>query len=529
MAKGKLFKAYRQHQPTLLPPSLEELISPKHLVRVVSGAIDEMDLRELERSYCGGGASSYHPVMLLKVMVYCYTQRLYSSRQIAKAIRENTHCMWLAGGNRPDFRTINRFRSSRLKETLGRVFGAMVEMLLEAGLIRLEDCFVDGTKIEANANKYSFVWKRSVQKNKTKVKKKINELLKHIDEVQEQENREYGDRDLEEMGEDSKLTPEMIKERIRKLNEQLRKKPQPEDNKKHRALVKAAKVLEEDCLARLERYEQQEKVFGQRNSFSKTDPDATFMRMKEDHMRNGQLKPGYNVQLATENRYVVHHSTHQRPTDTGTLKAHLAGLQQTTGRLPQRLVADAGYGSLENYTYLEALGVEAYVKYNSFDKERTRAYRKNVFDSERFPYDPQQDQFTCPTGQTLSFVGTTTRTSERGYVSEQRIYEAQDCTGCSLREHCHRSQYNRRIAINFDLLRLKTAARERLNSPQGIALRRRRMTEPETVFAQTKHNRGFKRFLLRGIDKVNTEYGIVSMAHNLMNLANDPRSRFANS
>jgi len=523
MAMATIFKAYRQHQPTFLPPSLEELIADTHLVRVVSQAIDEMDLSALQKSFRGGGASSYHPVMLLKVLVYAYTQRLYSSRQIAKAIRENVHCMWLAGGNRPDFRTINRFRSSRLQQALESVFTAMIQMLLASGMIRLEDCFVDGTKIEANANRYSFVWKKSVQKNRTKVQKKIKDLLKHIEKVQEQEDQEYGDRDLEEMGHESTLTPEMIRERMKKLNEILRKQGEPVDKKKSRALKKAKKTLEEDCLPRLERYEEQGKIFGTRNSFSKTDPDATFMRMKDDHMRNGQLKPGYNVQMATERRYVIHASIHQRPTDTATLKDHLAGYERITGRLPNRAVADAGYGSLENYHYLEDKGVEAYVKYNTFDNEDTRAYRKNIFDPERFPYDPEHDQFTCPAGQPMRCVGTSSVKSATGYVSGRHIYQAKDCSACHLSQQCRSSDFDRRIWISHDLIRFKAAVRQRLNSPLGIELRRRRMTEPETVFAQIKHNRHFRRFLLRGRQKVKIEYGLLSIAHNLINLANDPR------
>ncbi len=523
MAQRAAFKAYRQHQPTFLPPSLEDLIPAGHLVRVVSKAIDEMDLRRLEESYVGGGASSYHPVMMLKVMVYCYTQRIYSSRRIAKAIRENTHCMWLAGANQPDFRTINRFRSSRLKRTLDQVYTAMVQMLLEAGLIRLEDCFVDGTKIEANANKYTFVWKKAVEKNKTKVEQKIKDLLKHIEKAQQEEDEQYGDRDLEELGENTTLTPEMIRERMKKLNEKLRKQPPPKDKKRSRALAKVQKMLEEDCLARLERYEQYQKVLAGRNSFSKTDPDATFMRMKDDHMRNGQLKPGYNVQLATERRYVLHVSIHQRSTDTATLKDHLEGLERVTGRWPKRYIADAGYGSLENYRYLEAKNIEAYVKYNSFDKERTRAYRNNRFDPERFAYDPVRDQFTCPGERLITFAGLNTRRSANGYLSVGRVYRAEDCSGCPFRNDCCPAPYNRRFEINHDLVRFKAQVRERLNSPLGIELRRRRMTEPETVFAQTKHNRDFHRFLLRGKEKVRAEYGLIGLAHNLNNLANDPR------
>ena len=149
--------------------------------------------------------------------------------------------------------------------------------------------------------------------------------------------------------------------------------------------------------------------------------------------------------------------------------------------------------------------------------------RKNIFDPERFPYDPVHDQFTCPAGQPMRFVGTSSIQSATGYVSGRRIYQAQCCSGCCLSQQCRTSDYDRRISISHDLLRFKAAVRQRLNSPLGIELRRRRMTEPETVFAQIKHNRHCRRFLLRGSQKVKVEYGLVSIAHNLINLANDPR------
>ena len=527
MARRVAFKQYHQHQPTFLPPSLEELVPAGHLVRTVNRSIEAMDLASLIRAYPGGGASSYHPEMLLKVIAYAYTQRIYSSRQIAKALRENIHFQWLSGGNRPDFRTINRFRSSRLKGALDEVFTSLIEILTEAKLVRLQDYFLDGTKIEANANKYSFVWKKAVQKNKTGLRKKVKDLLQHIDEVEKEENDAYGDKDLEEMGEESEVTPELIRRKVKELNERLKKLNEPTPKKpksrKVRALAKATKTLEEDCLTRLERYEQQEATFGSRNSFSKTDTDATFMRMKEDHMRNGQLKAGYNVQMGTERRYILHWSIHHRPTDTATLPEHLRELKERLGRMPDRVIADAGYGSEANYEYLESEGIDAYVKYNQYDLQQTRSFRKQIFRVENLPYDPEHDRYTCPAGGHLTFVGEESSVSENGYRSRRRVYEAENCDGCAVRDQCHKSQYNRRIRVSHRLAVLQARARERLDSDEGQSLRRERYTDVETVFAQIKHNRGFRRFFLRSRDKVHIEYGLVSLAHNLANLHNDPR------
>ncbi len=527
MARRVAFKKYLQHHPTLLPQSLEELIPETHLVRTINRTIAQMDLASIIRAYPGGGASSYHPEMLLKVIAYAYTQRLYSSRQIAKALRENIHCRWLSGGNEPDFRTINRFRSSRLKGALNEVFTSLIEILTEAKLVRLQDYFLDGTKIEANANKYSFVWKKAVQKNKAGVRKKVKDLLRHIDEVEKEENEAYGDKDLAEMGEESEVTPELIRRKVQELNERLKKlnekAPLKPKTRKARTLAKAKKTLEEDCLKRLERYQKQEALFGTRNSFSKTDTDATFMRMKEDHMRNGQLKAGYNVQMGTERRYILHYSIHHRPTDTATLPEHMRALKERLGRMPDRVIADAGYGSEANDEYLEGEGIEAYVKYNQYELQKKRSFGKQIFRLENLPYDAAHDRYTCPAGVHLTFVGEESSVSENGYRSRRRLYEAENCDGCALREQCHKSQYNRRIRVSHRLAALQARARERLDSDQGQSLRRQRYTDVETVFAQIKHNRGFRRFFLRSRDKVHIEYGLVSLAHNLANLHNDSR------
>ena len=152
--QGKVvFKPYDQGQLQMFPPSLDSLIPENHIVRLINSAIDKMDILPIIDGYKGGGTSSYHPRMLLKVVVYAYSQRIYSSRQIAKEVRENVNFMWLSGGNRPDFRTINRFRSSRLRGTTEKIFAAMLELLSEAGLVNLNEYFLDGTKFEANATR----------------------------------------------------------------------------------------------------------------------------------------------------------------------------------------------------------------------------------------------------------------------------------------------------------------------------------------------------------------------------------------
>lgn len=519
MPKGQsskvVFKRYVQNQPQLLPPSLEELIPAGHVVRVVNEAVERMRLDALLTAYEGGGASRYHPKLLLKALLYGYLEGIYSSRRLAKLLRENIHYMWLAGGQRPDFRTLNRFRSSRLKGTIDEVFVALVELLSDAGLIALEESFVDGTKIEAQANRYTFVWGKATKKHRAKLEQKVRALLQEIDRVNDAENARYGDRDLEELGEDAvPITSEQLERKVREMEERLKQKPPEEPPAMSRPLRKAVKQIRKDYLPRLKKYEQQQALLGERNSYSKTDPDATFMRMKEDHMRNGQLKPGYNVQISTEQQFITNVTVHQDRTDTATLPEHLAHFRQLHGRDPQVVVADAGYGSEENYQALEARGCTAYVKYNTFDEEQ-RKRRNRKLGASDFSYDIETDTYLCPAGQTLTLAQTRQHRTTNGYRSLLQIYEAHDCTACPLKERCCPQYERRRLYLRPVLERYRQEARERLLSPEGIQYRKRRLIEPEAVFAQIKHNRHFRRFLLRGLAKVKIEFALVAMAHNL--------------
>lgn len=184
---AKLFKDYPQHQLMLLPPSLEELIAADHPVRVVNSVIDRLDLKALNRTYKGGGASSYHPRMLLKVLVFGYVSNIYSSRKLERATKSNIYFMWLSGMQRPDHNTINRFRSDRLKGIIKEVFGKVVELLVESGHVSLKRVYTDGTKIEANANKYTFVWGKSIRRSKERIAEQLEELWDYAESVASEE------------------------------------------------------------------------------------------------------------------------------------------------------------------------------------------------------------------------------------------------------------------------------------------------------------------------------------------------------
>ncbi|WP_284646542.1 transposase [Paenibacillus silviterrae] len=199
-----------------LPPSLGELIPANHVVRIVDKAIERLDDKLFIEHYPGGGRSNYHPKLMTKVIVYGYTQRLYSSHLIAKAVRENIPFMWLAAMQQPDFRTINRFRSERMKELINKVFTEVLEMLIEEGFVKLDHYFLDGTKIEANANRYTFDWKKSKGKHQAKLQDKIQDLLQEIDQVEHADAAEYG---TSEMNEETEVTSEKLERMVNRLEE----------------------------------------------------------------------------------------------------------------------------------------------------------------------------------------------------------------------------------------------------------------------------------------------------------------------
>ncbi|PWW06103.1 DDE family transposase [Paenibacillus cellulosilyticus] len=238
--------------------------------------------------------------------------------------------------------------------------------------------------------------------------------------------------------------------------------------------------------------------------------------MKEDHMRNGQLKPGYNVQIGTENQFIINYSLHQRPTDTRCLKPHLEKAKATLGQLPRTIIADAGYGSEENYAYLENENLEALVKYSTYHKEKSRNWQKDISKVDNWQYNEVEDTWTCAAGHKLLYRYESKEKTESGYVIRRRHYRSQSCEGCPLKANCTKAQGNREISVSFRYMRYKEQAREKLRSEEGYALSVRRMIEPESVFGQIKNNRGFRRFLLRGMQKVSLEVGWLSLAHNLL-------------
>ena len=351
------FKEYSQGQGVLFPMSIDSKIPEDSAVRLVNRIVDELDLTDIDFGYKGGGNSSYHPRMMLKVLFYAYLNNVYSCRKIASQLEQNIYYMWLSGDQRPNFRTINNFRSLRLKDNIHGLFVQVVYMLVEMGYITLKEIYIDGTKIESKANRYTFVWRKSVERYKEKLEAKVLGILSQIEEGIAQDNEPDDEPP-------APINSKELKQRIAAINKENKTKKE----------LKQITDLQNKHLPKLEEYEQKLEVMGDRNSYSKTDPDATFMRMKDDHMRNGQLKPAYNEQIGTENQFITHYDFFPNPGDTLTLIPFFESFQKCYNKLPEKVCADSGYGSEENYEYMQEEKIKAYVKYNYFHKEQKKSY-----------------------------------------------------------------------------------------------------------------------------------------------------------
>lgn len=498
-------KSDNRKQNLLLPPSLDELVPENHMVRVVDAVIDRLDISDILSTYRGGGNSAFNPKMMLKVLVFAYLSNVYSSRRIEELLRRDIYFMWLAGMKRPDFRTINYYRGKRLKEGFDAVFTQVVRLLHEEGFVSLKVQYIDGTKIESVANKYTFVWRGSVEKYDARLKAKTEALLRQIEQNHAVENQENPVSD--------ELTAEEVARRVGRI-----KKKVDADNlsKEER---KALRQIETDAVPRMNRYKEQLETMGSRNSYSKTDPDATFMRMKEDAMLNGQLKPGYNVQISTENQFITNFGIYQRPTDTLTMISYLESFKNRYGMQSDEIVADSGYGSEENYEYMFSNGMTPYVKYNMFHVEQRHGYRNNPFRVSNLFYNPYEDFYVCSMGQKMKFVRQERRYTASSYQQTVSVYRASRCEGCPLRGQCHKSKRDRQIEVNHTLDDYKARARELLTSEQGLKHRSRRPVEPEAVFGQIKECGRFRRLRLKGLTGAKIDFGLKALAHNMRKLA----------
>ncbi len=500
------YKEYEQHQAQLFPPSLGDLIEPTDLVRVVNDLVDQLSREVVDAPFKGGGRPAYHPRMILKVLVFAYCSRIYSSRRIAQAVKRDVAFIWLAGWQTPDHRTINRFRSDYFREVLPQVFAELTALLILKGYIKSKDYFVDGTKIAADARKHSAVWKKNTKRYKQAVNERAQEILKEVQALNEQEDAEFGEGGLPESGDHSDLSSAELRETCKQLNANLEQQEAKRKNK----IRRLTKKLEKEA-AQLEKYEQQESVLGDRNSYSRTDEDATFMRMKNTE----ELRAGYNVQVGTQDGFITGCSVHQCANDGVILPDHLQQREQLGLSKPERMVGDAGYGQEQNYRLAEEKEIEPFLKYPGFERDKRDS--QSQFHPSRFAYDPKTDSFTCPAQRKLVLQQVTERQNANGYTSKISEYACPSCTGCEFKSECTKGD-RRTLSVSHKLKTYRKEALERLTSEEGTQLSKWRSHAIETVFGDWKHNGKFRRFMLRGLEKVSLETFLLSMAFNLIRI-----------
>jgi transposase len=509
-----IHKEYTIHNDSyqlVLPLDTEILVPVDDSVRLLSKILEGLDYSKLRQAYSHIGRPPVSLRILFKIIVYAYMNNIYSSRKIEKACKRDINFMWLLGGEKaPDHNTISRFRSERLVAAIDNLFYQFVKVLGELGEIEYKNIFIDGTKIEANANKYSFVWKKATTKFEMRLKNNIETFIGNInDEYQSTFKFNHENNTLR-----------LLEEILLFLNE--KKKDQNIEfvsgiGKRKTVLQKHIETLNE-YIEKQKKYDSYNKIFDGRNSFSKTDTDATFMHMKEDHMRNSQLKPGYNMQIGVEGEYIVGVDISSERSDQLTLIPFLENLSDQLPKQFENVTADAGYESEENYLYLAKHKQKSYIKPQTYEGMKKKSFKKKIDKRENMEYDDVADEYICHNQKRLKNVGTQTRKSKNGYESETKIYECESCEGCSYKNECTKAKGNRRMQFSPTFVEKRQESFENITSPEGIALRMNRSIQAEGAFGVLKEDYGFRRFLTKGKRNVKVEFMLLCLGYNFNKL-----------
>jgi transposase len=519
-----MFKDYNMNQ-LVLPLDLVVKSQEKDIAFSIHHLVESIPEGAFYSFIHNAGCPSYHPRMMLKIILCGYTQSAFSGRKIEDLTKDSIRMMWLAQGYEPSYRTINRFRvHPDMKELIRQCFVQFRCQLVEEKLIDQEAIFVDGTKIEANANKFTFVWKKAVEKHHENLVEKSNQLYNELLEKQiipELKREEEEQLSIEELTQIAEKLEEVVEDYTQKIdhsNDVARRKELRSERKTPKQIVKQVN----DWIARKQKYEKDFEIFGSRNSYSKTDKDATFMRMKDDYMKNGQLKAGYNLQVATEGQFTLAEGIFPNPTDTKTLIPFLDQIENQFFSLPEHIVADAGYGSEQNYDdILSKRKRTPLITYGHYLNEQKKKYKNDPFKTSNWAYDEESDSYTCPHQQTVRFKYHSVRTDKTGFERTFKVYECEDCTGCPLRKNCTKAQEgkNRQLMINEKWEQQKEYVRTKLSDEETATIYRQRKMDVEPVFGFLKANLGFTRFSVRGKSKAENEIGLALMAVNIRKYA----------
>ncbi len=476
-------------------------------VFMVHNIVEEMNLSFLNSAYQNiGRKPSNDCKSMLKILIFAYLNRLYSSRDIEKACKYDVRFKWILSNSKPpSYVTINRFRN-KIYPFLDKILIEFVNLLIDYGEIDLKSIYVDGTKIESNANKYTFVWKKSILKYQERLVGKINDHFKIDKKLDAKECIKFLKNKF------NKVRNTCKKENLTFVYGQGRRKSQ----------LQKEYELYEEWINRLTTYEKHLEIMGERNSYSRTDHDATFMRMKEDHMRNGQLKPAYNIQCATNGGYVVGIESFPKPSDVNTLIPFLEKINNSYDRKINRLVADSGYESEENYMFLKENNIESFIKPQNYEQKKKRKYKNDISKKENMKYLEDEDSYVCAKGRKLDYVYTATRKNSNGYRSEYKVYESCSCNGCELSEACmkYKNKDNlKKLYVSSNFEKLRNESELNINSIEGKEELVNRSIQAEGVFSYIKSGMKYNRFNHRGKSNIVSELKILSLAINIRKLS----------
>ena len=501
-----------------LPLDLEISIPSDDPVRLVSAFVEEMDLSELYKTYSRIRKNQATPRQMLKLVIYAAMNRIYSSRDIQKACKRDINFMYLLEGMpAPDHATIARFISLHFSACAKVLLAQMSDLLYLLGEISGKTIFIDGTKIESAANKYTFVWKRAITKNQARLYTKLTSFVAECEEL-------YGIRTV--------YHDQISIHTLKRLKKQLCRVKVQEGivfvhgiGRRKTQLQKSLEQLDQ-YLEKLKEYTKKLYTLGDRNSYSKTDPDATFMRMKEDAMLNGQLKPAYNIQHGVDSEYITWIDISPRPTDTCTLIPFLKDMESHLGFKYSEIVADAGYESEENYLFIEGNGQTAYIKPQNYEISKTRKYKKDISRRENMEYHADRDSYICRNGRELTVTNERRSKTASGYVSVKTYYRSPDCTGCPYKTECIKGnncktpmeKRNKVLMVSKTMSQKRAEDLERITSEYGTMLRMNRSIQAEGSFADVKEDMNFRRYLYRGKANALAESILLAMGRNINKL-----------
>ena len=490
-----------------LPLEIEKIIEISDPVYTFSEVMENIDLRKyLAVKESRTGRKRYSPEILLKIILFAFMENGYvSTREIEKLCKTDIRFMYLLDEHpAPSHMTIDNFMNDVLSISISDIFNEINGYIFKEENVDVNHVYIDGTKIAANASKYSWVWKKSSIKNRKKTFDKVTILLEGINKsliyhgvkfgIREEYAIEYLEDILSKYAELCNINPDAIvrgrghQRNYDKLNEYINK---------------------------LKKYAEHISICGEyRNSYSKTDNGATFFRMKRDYMRNDQLLPGYNIQMGLCDEYIAVFDVKQYASDMDCFQPLMEKFNETYGRYPEYPVADAGYGSFNNYLYCEEHGMKKYMKFTMFKKEcEDKSYREDPYRAVNFPINENSNP-VCPNGKEFHYLKTKPVRGNK-YGRTEEIYQCEDCSNCPHKSKCTKAEGNRTISLNEELTSIHKEVMNNLNSVHGALLRMNRSIQAEGAYGTIKWNRAYTRARRRGIKGLNLEIAMISCGFNL--------------